>query len=45
MLIAANAKSKASVYAVLADFSKRFELQRDHIQQIIDRELEPSQSG
>ena len=44
-VIAADAKPTASMYAVFADLSKRFELQRERLQQIIDRELVPSQSG
>lgn len=44
-VIAADAKPTASMYAVFADLSKRIDMQRERLQQIIDRELEPSQSG
>jgi len=44
-VIAADAKPTASMYAVFADLSKRFEIQRERLLQITDQELAPSQSG
>ena len=41
-VIAADAKPTASMYAVFADLSERIDMQRERLQQIIDRELEPS---
>ena len=44
-VIAADAKPTAAMYAVFADLSERFELQRERLQQINNQELAPSQSG
>jgi len=44
-VIAADAKPTAAMYAVFADLSERFELQRERLQQINNQELAPSQSS
>jgi hypothetical protein len=44
-VIAADARPTASMYAVFADVSERFELQSVRLKQVIDRELAPSRSG
>ena len=38
-------KPTESMYAVFADLSERFEVQRNRLNQIIDQELAPSQAG
>ena len=42
---AADARPTASMYAVFADVSERFEIQSVRLKQVIDRELAPSRSG
>jgi len=44
-VIAADARPTASMYAVFADVSGRFEMQRERLQQIIDQELAQAQAG
>jgi hypothetical protein len=44
-VISADAKPTAAMNAVFADLSERFEIQRERLQQIIDREIAPAQSG
>jgi hypothetical protein len=44
-VIAADAKPTAAMTAVFADLSERFEIQRERLQQIIDKEIAPAQSG
>jgi hypothetical protein len=44
-VIAADAKPTAAMYAVFADLSERFDMQRERLQHIIDQELAPWQSG
>jgi hypothetical protein len=44
-VISADAKPTAAMYAVFADLSERFELQRERLQQINNQELAPSQSS
>jgi len=43
-VISADAKPTASMYAVFADVSERFELQCERLQQIFDQELASSLS-
>jgi hypothetical protein len=44
-VLSGDAKPTESMYAVFADVSERFEIQRNRLNKIIDQDLAPSQSG